>query len=235
VTEVWRTRKQRCDQAKLYDLETLVDPASALYRELVDYVIGVLDALGIAVGPSHTEVMVGPSGPVLIESAARVMGAMDISLISRATGTNAILLTAEAYLAPQRFLARFDQPRPPLECRVAMVQLLSQTHGTLTRWNLDALAALDTFHGIDTYPGPGDPVVPTVNSFTSPGLVFLAGPTDAALHRDYSRIRTLEAQGRLYEVDATSADPVGEEEEADALVGVGAPTANDGLRARTHA
>ncbi len=204
VTEVWRTRKHRCSQAKVYDLETLVDPQSAEYQEVVDYAIGVLTALGIAVGPSHTEVMVGPSGPVLIESAARVMGAMDISLVSRATGTNAILLTAESYLAPHRFLARLDQPQPPLTCHAAMVQLLSSTHGTLTNWNLDALRALETFHGIDTYLSPGNAVVPTVNSFSSPGLVFLAGSGDAALHRDHARIRRMETLGLLYEVAPTS-------------------------------
>lgn len=201
VTEVWRTRKHRCSQSKVYDFETLVDPQSPVYGEVVDYVSGVLTALQISVGPSHTEVMVGPSGPVLIESAARVMGAMDISLVSRATGTNAVLLTAETYLAPHRFLARLDQPQPALVCRAAMVQLISSTHGSLTHWNLDALRGLETFHGIDTYLSPGDAVVPTVNSFSSPGLVFLAGPTDADLQRDYMRIRTMEAQGLLYEVD----------------------------------
>lgn len=200
VTEVWRTRKHRCGQSKVYDIETLMDPGDPACQEVVCYVRRVLTALGIAFGPSHTEVFAGPSGPVLIESAARLMGALDISLVSRATGTNAVLLTAEAYLAPQRFLARVGQPQPPLACHAAMVQLISSRCGSLSRWNIDSLGALETFHGIDMYLSPGDTVVPTIDSFSSPGLVFLAAAKEDELQRDYMLIRTMEAQGLLYEV-----------------------------------
>jgi biotin carboxylase len=200
ITEVWRTRKYRRGQSKVYDLETLVDPASPEGQQVVDYTMRVLTALGIDFGPSHTEVIVGPSGPVLIESAARFMGAMDLSLVTRATGTNAVLLTAEAYMAPHQFLARVGQPQKPLMCRAAMVTLLASTPGTLRRWNVDALRSLDSFHGVEMYLAPGDSVVPTVDSFSNAGIVYLAAPTEDELYRDYERVREMEALGQLYEV-----------------------------------
>lgn len=202
VSEVWRTKKRRRGGSKVYDLETLVDPSCSTYRDVTGYVQRVLTALGICFGPSHTEVIVSPAGTVLIESAARFMGALDISLVSRATGTNAVLLTAEAYLVPERFLARLDDHQPPLGCGAAMVQMISTTEGTLCGYDLEALASLETFHGVDTYLAPGDALVETVDSFSSPGLVFLAGPTAESLQRDYELIRAMEARGQLYEVAA---------------------------------
>ena len=205
VSEVYRTRKRRCGESKVYDVETLVDPTSPAYDEVVGYARRVLTALGITFGPSHTEIIVGNRGPTLIESAARFMGALDIALIARATGTTSVLLTAESYLAPERFLRRLDEPARPLTCQTAAVQLLSTTRGHLVRWNVAALAELDSFHGVDTYLAPGDEVVPTVDSFSSPGLVFLAAPTTEAVHKDYLHIRRMEAERVIYEVAAAEA------------------------------
>jgi L-amino acid ligase len=73
VSDVWLTRKRRYGQSNLYDLETMLSPLDPRYGVLTGYVGQVLDALGIEHGPSHTEVMLTPEGPVLIETAARFM------------------------------------------------------------------------------------------------------------------------------------------------------------------
>jgi L-amino acid ligase len=204
VTDIWRTRKRRVGQSCVYDLETLEPTASETGRVLTDHVFRVLTALGIEVGPSHTEVILTENGPVLIESAARFMGSIDLSLVSAATGLNAVVATAEAYLAPERFHRRFSEPPPPIRHHPAMVQLLAAEEGVLTGYDLDALRALPSFHGVDTALEVGAPVARTTNSYTSPGLVFLSSPDPAQLLTDHAAIRALEAAGTLYRVETAA-------------------------------
>ncbi|MEV7040412.1 ATP-grasp domain-containing protein [Amycolatopsis sp. NPDC051061] len=213
VTDIWRTRKRRIGQSLVYDLETLVpvtDDAGGTGQVLEDYVSRVLTALGIEFGPSHTEVIRTGAGPVLVECAARFMGSVDISLVSAATGLNAVVATAEAYLAPPMFHRRFAEPLPPVRRHPAMVQLLSTVEGTLTGYDLDALRSLPSFHGVDTSLEAGARVVPTTNSYTSPGLVFLSAADPDQLLADHAAIRAMEAAGGLYRVDTapTVADRV---------------------------
>jgi len=55
-----------------------------------------LTALGMRCGVSHTELKLGPEGPVVIESAARQAGDMIPKLVHLATGSNPYLLELEA-------------------------------------------------------------------------------------------------------------------------------------------
>ena len=200
-TDVWRTKKRRVGQSKVYDLETLVDPEEAVHETLVAYASGVLRAVGIEHGPSHTEVMVTSDGmPVLIETAARLMGTLDLSLVTEATGTNAALVTAEAYLAPEQFNRRLAAPPLKTGRRYAMVQMLSRSEGVLKRYRCDKLQRLGSFYGVDANLNPGEPVKQTINSYTSPGLIFLCADDQAQLLSDYRQIRSLEESGELYEL-----------------------------------
>jgi L-amino acid ligase len=147
--------------------------------------------------------LIDPEGaPVLVESGARFMGSAAQSLVSEAFGTNALLLTAEALLVPGRFAERLRAPAPRLEKMSNMVQMVSSVSGTLHRYALEKLAALPSFHGVDGYLKPGDAVKPTVDSYSSPGLIFLNSASEEVLERDYRAIRELEARGELYELTA---------------------------------
>lgn len=200
VSDVWLTRKRVGGQAKVYDLETLLDDRHPLYDLCVAYVEQVLQALGIDFGPAHTEVLVDAQGPVLIETGARFMGSTAQSLVTEAFGVNSVLLTAEAFLAPDQFAARFARPAPAMRRRANMVQMLSQQEGTLRRYGLEELASLATFHGVDLYLDSGDPVRRTIDSYSSPGLIFLSGDDNERLLHDYNIVRWMEENGRLYEV-----------------------------------
>lgn len=198
VSDVWLTRKRRSGPADVYDLETLLSPLDERYGVLVGYVGRVLDALGTRYGPTHTEVMLTGNGPVLIESAARLMGSLDTSLVTAATGTNAVLLTAQAYLAPRRFAEQLSAPATAPAGYPAMVQMIATGSGRLTGYRLGELDRLPSFHGADTYLREGDEVVPTVSSLTSPGLIFLYADSQQQQDSDYRRIRELEREGALY-------------------------------------
>jgi biotin carboxylase len=202
VTDIWRTDKSQRGQSKVYEKETLVYEGAPHFEALTRYVAGVLDALAIRFGPSHTEVMLTPDGAVLlIETAARLMGALDVSLVTEALGHDAVQLTAEVYLTPERFRARFDQPLPPQRKHSGMVQMLSTRSGRLKRFDMAALQALQSFHGADLFQKPGDALVPTIDSYTSPGLVFLSHADADVVDLDYKTIRELEQAGVLYVVE----------------------------------
>jgi L-amino acid ligase len=166
---------------------------------MASYVAKVLDALGIRFGPSHTEVMVTPAGEVLlIETAARMMGALDVSMITEAFGYNPLQLTAEAYLAEDRFLDRLKAPLPTRRRHACMVQMLSSSRGTLRGFDLAKLTGLPSFHGADLFLHAGEPLVPTIDSYTSPGLIFLSHADPNAIDLDYQTLRELERAQALY-------------------------------------
>ena len=45
------------------------------YKDLIEYNIKVVKALGIKVGPAHSEIILSKDGPVLVEIGARLNGA----------------------------------------------------------------------------------------------------------------------------------------------------------------
>ncbi|WP_199807681.1 ATP-grasp domain-containing protein [Streptomyces griseus] len=50
-------------------------------RVLKDYAARVLDAIGVRNGPSHTEIMMGPEGPRIVETHVRLPGGAVVTLI----------------------------------------------------------------------------------------------------------------------------------------------------------
>lgn len=199
VTDIWRTDKTRCGQSKVYEKEVLVYGEDPDFTLLTGYVKRVLSALRIAHGPSHTEVMLTPDGRVvLIETAARMMGALDVSMVTEALGHNTVLLTAEAYLMPERLLQRMDAPLPVMKKQASMIQMLSREAGTLKQIDIASLQALRSFHGCDVFLQPGDRVVPTIDSYSSPGLVFLSHADPSVLAADYAAIREMERRETIY-------------------------------------
>ncbi|MDT0527415.1 hypothetical protein RM555_00240 [Micromonospora sp. DSM 115977] len=199
VSDIWHTRKRHEGGTALYDLERLVDPRDAVFEQLHGFVGTVLDALDIREGTAHTEVMMIAGEPVLVETGARFMGSIDISQLTEATGTNAVQLVAETIVAPDRFAARVREGwRPVLRRHAAMVQLLSRHSGTLAGYDLPLLRGLPSFHTVDTYLETGDPLQVTVNSYTTPGLVFLVHESPETISDDYRQLRELEAAGALF-------------------------------------
>jgi L-amino acid ligase len=202
VSDVWHTRKKVSGHSKVYDREVLIDEREEVYDTIVTYTERVLAALRIRFGPSHTEIMVDAERrPVLVETGARFMGSAALSLITEALGTNAVLLAAEAYLAPRQFESRLAGPRPRIGKVPNMIQMVSGREGVLRRYATERLGSLETFHGVDLYLKPGDMVRRTVDSYSSPGLIFLSGEDKDQLQRDYESIRNMEERGELYELE----------------------------------
>ena len=71
---------------KIYESATLLDQNDPAHEEIKRSFFGVLDALNVKYGPAHGELIVTPSGPALVEVAARSAGAYFPKLVQSCTG-----------------------------------------------------------------------------------------------------------------------------------------------------
>ncbi|WP_052808547.1 ATP-grasp domain-containing protein [Streptomyces cyaneogriseus] len=201
IHEIWREQRTSVDGAVVYDYQDLLAPGGATQRALTAYVGRVLDALGIAHGPAHAEVMLTARGPVLIEIGARLEGSVTSRGPRAATGHSQVSLTVDAYTEPARF-SRLPGTDYRLLKRLRVVVLIASRGGRVAAAPLDELRRLPSYLcGSTDALQPGAPVHRTVDLFTSPGHLYLLGDDLDQVERDYRQVRRLE-QESLYAGDA---------------------------------
>ncbi|QBS39290.1 ATP-grasp domain-containing protein [Nocardia sp. CS682] len=192
-TDAWISHKVTVrDNRRIYDYEDLLSPADPRCTEILDYVSGVLDALGIANGPAHTELIYTAAGPVLLETGARISGLANPPALDRCTGVNQVGLTMDCYLGEGRALAA----QPPVYTRhehARCVNLIAHRElplpAQLLRAELEQLPAIESirFRIADQAT-----TRPTVDLNSSPGVVFLVHQDPAEIDRSYLKLRRLE-------------------------------------------
>ncbi len=200
VSEVWRDNKLRHGANFIYDYEELLPRHGEQQDQVVPYVEAVLDALGIRFGPAHTEVMLTSTGPVLVESGARMHGSVPDEIVDRCTPSHQTL-TAEAYLDPTAVSRRAAQPYE-LQAGAYCVMLISQHEGRIVSdLGMTEIESLPSFAGTISMLRPGDQLKPTVDLFSCPGFIYLVDPDRERLKADYDRIRELDAAGAVFEIE----------------------------------
>lgn len=203
VAEIWKDVRVTVGGNQVYDREELLPGDGELQRTLTAYVERVLDALGILHGPAHTEVMLTDRGPVLIESGARLQGAVTPAPHAAATGTSQVSLTVDTCAAPEAFDG-FPGNVYRLRKQLRVVSLIAPYDGTFAEG--PALAELNSLPTLTASVRksltPGTPVRRTVDLFSSPDHLYLLGDL-AEVERDYARIRELERDG-VYQPAAAS-------------------------------
>ncbi|WP_441249419.1 ATP-grasp domain-containing protein [Kitasatospora sp. McL0602] len=200
VHEIWREQRASVDGAVVYDHQDLLPPVGETQRALAAYVVRVLDALGIAHGPAHAEVMHTLRGPVLIEVGARLEGSVTSRGPAAATGHSQVSLTVDAYTDPGGF-ARLPGTDYELRRSLRVVCLIAPHGGHIAAAPLKALRALPSYlcGSVDALQA-GAEVRRTVDLFSSPGHLYLLGADAGQIERDYRRVREIERDG-LYEGD----------------------------------
>ncbi|HLX50139.1 MAG TPA: ATP-grasp domain-containing protein, partial [Streptosporangiaceae bacterium] len=196
VAEIWEdTRRPVPGGGVAYDVEKLMMPGGEPQQALARYVSQVLDALGIAWGPAHSELMLTGSGPVLIETGARMQGALLPDTVRAATWHNHVTLTVDCYTDPGRLAALIGRPYP-VRRQLWSAALIAPYDGHLADDGTVAeLRSLPTLHDVIGDLSPGRPVSRTVDLNTAPAGLYLMADDAAELQRDYARIRHLEANG----------------------------------------
>ena len=76
----------------------LMPPSGDVEDQLVNYVLSVLDAFDYKHGPCHTEVMLTPRGPVLIETNCRMHGVQGPVTMEIGTGVNKAAHSLDIFL-----------------------------------------------------------------------------------------------------------------------------------------
>ncbi|WP_405977156.1 ATP-grasp domain-containing protein [Streptomyces sp. NBC_00158] len=150
-----------------------LDPADA--AAIRDTVTALLDLAGYAFGPAHTEVILTPAGPRIVESQARLGGDRIPLLVEVATGYD-----IEAAIF--RGLAGEDVTAPAPH-RYAAIGFFRLPAGRLESVEgLDELRARDHVHGVHFPYAPGDVLPRTTDSATRHGyaVVDAATPAEAA-------------------------------------------------------
>jgi biotin carboxylase len=157
-------------------------------RAVAATAVAFLDAMGFRDGPTHTEIILGPRGPVICESQNRVGGALLTDMIEDVYGHDPMSMAIG-------WPAGLVDPLPerPAPRGAAASWLLLADEGRVDR--VDGLATVeadpDTV-AVDLWVGPGDLVRPFAGQWDGLGHVAARGPdTDTAV------ARSRRAAGRL--------------------------------------
>ncbi|GGV12028.1 ATP-grasp domain-containing protein [Streptomyces spectabilis] len=195
VAEIWQyTKRLGPSAAPIYDFQEPVDPAGSDGQVLLAYVRAVLDALGIAETPAHTEVMLTSRGPVLIETGARLGGATGPDVVDAHLGPSQTALAVTAVLDPASLQAR-NTPALGRGPVLRWVDFINHQPGPANSDALTKIAELPSV--IAVFPGfaPGQHLAPTSDMLTSPGFAYLAARNRRELIEDYDTLRAWEREG----------------------------------------
>jgi len=192
ITDVWKSSKTlSTDGRKIYDREHLLPADAAELNVLIDYVEAVLDALAIAHGPAHTEVILTAQGPRLLETGARLSGLANPDALQAATGNDQVGLTCLKYLAPQALAALPQRYRLRNHC--CTLNLISRRSAPFDPGTVyQQLSTLPSYHSSRFRYTEGRQTTPTVDLNSSPGAVFLLHPSADRIRQDHQAWRAWE-------------------------------------------
>jgi predicted ATP-grasp superfamily ATP-dependent carboligase len=206
VTEIIRVNKRTINASPVYDYAEVLSPVEheLLYELLSEYVKKVLDALGIQFGAGHSEVMlVNETTPVLIETAARPIGGIDLSAYTEALGYNHISMVAESYLNPENFhKILLLENKLPLRKRLLCTFMISPIHGEICNQpDLMAIKNLPHIHSV--FMKTRGILEKTSTLINCPGFINSLGTNREELMQQHQKIRQHELSLFSQMVDST--------------------------------
>jgi hypothetical protein len=196
VTDIWRYEKLAVnDRVDLTAGMLLLPRRGEVQDQLVPYAFRVLDALGIAHGPSHMEIKLTPDGPCLVEVGARICGLDLPSISTLALGEGQLEWTVDALTDPGRFHARHEVDYQ-LSQSLAVVCLVAPFDGVVAEYPLlPQVEALESFHSAHVSVQPGKRMQRTVDDMGWPMAVTLLHPLLECVLRDEATVRYLDGPG----------------------------------------
>lgn len=187
-------------------------PASGeIQDQLVSYVFSVLTAVGLKYGPCHTEVMLTPRGPILVEVNARLHGLQGPHLIGLATGTSQQKYAVDAIVGGGRLItqqmeaSRPERWRYPMQKACLQMVLISPVEGYLMTSIIKDIEEMQLPSVVEVLPSlqKGQYLRQTCDLNTAAGYVLLVHESGTQLEQDVKRIRAAEESGSLYRISKT--------------------------------
>lgn len=197
TVQIWVYDKRPANGSAFVYYGMLPVPAeSEIGRQLIPYVRGVLDALGIRNGPSHGEVMMTATGPCLVEMNCRAHGGDGswAPLAKALTGGYCqVDASLDAFTDADAFKSLPEQPPSPFLASGQVVMLVSHVEGEISGVpGFERIRQMESFVSMESLCKVGCVVVPTVDLFSSPGSVILMHHDPEVVQRDIAEIRQME-------------------------------------------
>jgi biotin carboxylase len=186
----------------------LLEPSGEVQDQLASYVFRVLDAVGMRFGPCHTEVMLTPRGPILVEVNARLHGLQGPHLIGLATGTSKATYAVDALAEGGQLIQKRLSEKAcgrwlyPLQKRCLQLVLISPEQGYLKTDISTQIRALHLASVVEVLPSvqQGQYLHRTCDLNTAAGYVLMVHESSEQIEADRLSIRAAEEKGRLYKV-----------------------------------
>lgn len=203
VAMVWVYDKRPTNGAEFVYYGLLpVDPTSEEAKVLIPYNFGVLDALGMAHGPSHGEIIITKDGPCLVEMNCRAHGADGtwVPLARALTGGYCQTdMAAAAYLDEDEFKKIPHAPSSPLKGNGQSFYFVSYSKGKVKSMpGFEVAKRLPSFVWLSPSTSVGKEVKYTVDLITCPGCVVLMNDNKEELEKDINFLRYLEQINGLF-------------------------------------
>jgi len=190
VSEIIRVYRTRIGASPVHDYNQLMCPVenADVYNRLSTYIFSVLDALGIRQGVGHSELMIVDDQPVLLETAARMPGGIDLSAYTRALGHNQLSLWIDSLINPQAFLEYRQRPRNKLYFHSSCVFLIARQAGPIKR--TPDISPWKTVPGVHSIKIQDEGVLKeTISLENCPGHVFILNNDRVAIQNSIQLLR----------------------------------------------
>jgi biotin carboxylase len=196
VTDVCRyTKVSNGDSFAVYQDVEFVAMNDAHVPDLIAYVRRSLDAVGFRFGPAHTEVMLTPDGPRLVEVNSRIAGSGMAAAAELATGDNAVRRLV------RHLQGEGDHPDGfTLRRAVKVAMFIATDSGIVTNAEaFEPIRTLPTCRGLHLNVRDGSRIQATSDLLSSLrlGWALLAHQDPDHVARDYARLRTYASGMRI--------------------------------------
>ncbi len=194
-SSIWKyLKKTVAGGGKVYSITECLDGLETGSSALVRYAFDVLKALGVTNGIVHSEFMIDEKGPVLIEANCRVMGNhMAAGYMDRLLGHHETDLLLDAYLHPEAFAARINDPYRPLARGLMKNIIVGRDMEVLSAPILSLIKHQKSFYGANIPKAVPGHLDRTIDLATSAGVIYLVNNDYGQLHRDRDFLERIES------------------------------------------
>ena len=204
VTDLWKYVKITANG--ITDLTTglkLLPRHGEVQDAIVPYAFDVLDALGIQHGAAHLEIKLTPTGPCLVEAAARMAG-LDMPHYAReCIGEAQLEWIVDAAVRPERFAARWKDDYQLNRFWISAMTVSTVDAPLVSYPLLPEVEKLETLQDIRPLVQPGGNLRRTIDDMTCPMIINLCSPVEELVVRDFGTVGYLDGPA-FYELEGQS-------------------------------
>ena len=169
-------------------------------QELINYNNQVLNAFGVSFGPVHSEVILTPEGPVLVEIGARIHGGYTPFTVQNCASHSQLDMTAACYTDKKRFAELAQKPSEFIK-QATVYFFVSDTAGTIkTIPGKTLLPKLKSHFSTVWNVKENGPLSISEDLYSCPGWVVLANENQQQFDEDLRKVQQYEQQAVLFEL-----------------------------------